>query len=735
MKIKYLKHLVFIILAGIVFPANDFAQGIVISSSANLVMNGTSTLYINNAGFTNNGSFVKNNGTVTLTGSGTATIGGTATTDFNNLTLGGSTAFTMGANASVSGTLTVSGTATLDPDGALDNKVFTLKSSSTGTARVATNTNPDPYIVGDVVVERYTSDKRAWRLLTAPVVSTQTIKDAWMENKVNNNGFGTHITTFTGDTRAAGFDAEKPASSIRAYVGNSWASTLANTPDVATVGIDDQPGYFLFVRGDRTMTLTGTTEHSAAYLRSTGTLKQGTQTAVSVPYSASDYTLVGNPFASPVDYEYLLDHTTNLSPSFYIWNSNLAGSYGVGGFLLMTSKGAGVYESTPPAGTVDETNARRYIHSGSAFMVNATENNTASLVFNEDCKSDLSASSIIPYGTETVDEEMTMNLSIVNVDNSINLVDGFRAKYNNGYFAAVTAEDIRKMANFNENLGLLREAENLIIEKRPVMGATDTLYLKTTNLGIKNYRFDINAIQLDHPDLVGKLVDNFLNTETPINLAGPTVINFSVTADAASYAENRFKVVFYTLFPLPVSFTNIKASQQNKDIAVEWMVANQLNMQKYDVEKSTDGRNFTKVATKMATGINGTSATYNWLDVQAVSGNNYYRVRGIGIAGDSKYSRIVKVTMGMANAGIVVFPNPVVNRHMALLFTDMAKGIYQIKLVNNLGQTLMTGLINHSGGSATQSLAIDKGITKGYYHVYIIKPDSEKTVQKIIITE
>ncbi len=735
MKIKYLKHLVFIILAGIVFPANDFAQGIVISSSANLVMNGTSTLYINNAGFTNNGSFVKNNGTVTLTGSGTATIGGTATTDFNNLTLGGSTAFTMDANASVSGTLTVSGIATLDADGD-GTKVFTLKSSSTGTARVATNTATPPYIVGNVVVERYTSDKRAWRLLTAPVVSTQTIKDAWMENKVNNNGFGTHITTFTGDTRAANFDAQKPASSIRAYVGNSWASTLANTPDVATVGISDNPGYFLFVRGDRTMTLTGTTEHSAAYLRSTGQLNQGAQPGFNVPYHASNYTLVGNPFASPIDYEYLFTHTTNLSSDFYIWNANLAGSYGVGGFLLMTRTIVpGVYVSTPSTGTVDENNARRYIHSGSAFMVNALPAGSATLVFDENCKSDLSASSVIPYGTETVNEEMTMNLSIVNVDNSINLVDGFRAKYNNDYFAAVTAEDIRKMANFNENLGLLREAENLIIEKRPVMGATDTLYLKTTNLGIKNYRFDINAIQLDHPDLVGKLVDNFLNTETPINLAGPTVINFSVTADAASYAENRFKVVFSPFTVLPVSFTNIKASQQNKDIAVEWMVANQLNMQKYDVEKSTDGRNFTKVATQMATGINGTSATYNWLDVQAVSGNNFYRVRGIGIAGDSKYSPIVKVTMGMANAGIVVFPNPVVNRHMALLFTDMAKGIYQIKLVNNLGQTLMTGQINHSGGSATQSLAIDKGITKGYYHVYIIKPDSEKTVQKIIITE
>jgi hypothetical protein len=91
--------------------------------------------------------------------------------------------------------------------------------------------------------------------------------------------------------------------------------------------------------------------------------------------------------------------------------------------------------------------------------------------------------------------------------------------------------------------------------------------------------------------------------------------------------------------------------------------------------------------------------------------------------------------MGKANAGITVYPNPVTNRSIDLLFSDMEKGIYQLRLVNTAGQVVFTKMVNHTGGSATQKLALGYGTAGGHYQLEITKPDHSKTTKAILITE
>src|SRR5207249_6980333 len=70
------------------------------------------------------------------------------------------------AGVTLSGTLGIINSLTVSSGNLATGGYLTLRSNSSGTARV---TNSAGTITGDVTVERYIPSKRAWRLLTAPV--------------------------------------------------------------------------------------------------------------------------------------------------------------------------------------------------------------------------------------------------------------------------------------------------------------------------------------------------------------------------------------------------------------------------------------------------------------------------------------------------------------------------------------------------------------------------------------
>ena len=65
----------------------------------------------------------------------------------------------------------------------------------------------------------------------------------------------------------------------------------------------------------------------------------------------------------------------------------------------------------------------------------------------------------------------------------------------------------------------------------------------------------------------------------------------------------------------------------------------------------------------------------------------------------------------------------------------MDKGVYQMKLLNVMGQAVFTQAVMHNGGSAAMAISLGKSIAKGYYRLEVIKPDNSKTVKALYITE
>jgi hypothetical protein len=165
---------------------------------------------------------------------------------------------------------------------------------------------------------------------------------------------------------------------------------------------------------------------------------------------------------------------------------------------------------------------------------------------------------------------------------------------------------------------------------------------------------------------------------------------------------------------------------------VQWNVATETNTREYYVEKSIDGRVFTKSATILATNNNNTSVSYSWFDAQPNNGVNYYRVKVISVGGESKYSEVVRVNTGKTNKGISVYPNPFNGNTFNLQLNNKPTGEYTIKLYNSSGQIFYNKTLNHDGGSATETIQLSSPLPKGTYQLNIKSTNETNEVIKLI---
>lgn len=164
---------------------------------------------------------------------------------------------------------------------------------------------------------------------------------------------------------------------------------------------------------------------------------------------------------------------------------------------------------------------------------------------------------------------------------------------------------------------------------------------------------------------------------------------------------------------LPVSFSSLKAFEKSTGVQIEWKVETETNPDRYEVEKSVNGQHFSKLAT--ITPANGHSITlYQWFDANANNGNNYYRIKSVGKTGEVSYSQIVRVDMSKRGNEIVVYPNPLKGNTLNL-YLHAGKGQYSVNLLSMTGQSVFKQIIQHPGGSSTQTLQLPYNLLNSVY--------------------
>jgi hypothetical protein len=145
---------------------------------------------------------------------------------------------------------------------------------------------------------------------------------------------------------------------------------------------------------------------------------------------------------------------------------------------------------------------------------------------------------------------------------------------------------------------------------------------------------------------------------TETNSRSYTSLALTPTANEAWYSKASDVVN-----PLPLRLIGFTANKQlgssTNTAILNWTVAEQVNTQSFVVERSTDGVNFTAIATKAAAGSFAGEITYAYTDANAQAGINYYRLKMVDIDGSATRSPVKTVNFdAAATASMYLAPNP-----------------------------------------------------------------------------
>jgi len=156
-------------------------------------------------------------------------------------------------------------------------------------------------------------------------------------------------------------------------------------------------------------------------------------------------------------------------------------------------------------------------------------------------------------------------------------------------------------------------------------------------------------------------------------------------------------------YPLAIKLKDISAINQGSKNRVDWSTEAELKSDKFDLERSVDGRNYTKLATINA---KGEASNYSYVDASPATGVNYYRLKLVDAAGTTVTSKVVTATVKNGAFTVEAYPNPVshvltvkvygaTNQNAVINVTDITgKVLKVVNVVNAEAKVDMSGLAN-----------------------------------------
>ncbi|MFA7381532.1 MAG: T9SS type A sorting domain-containing protein [Bacteroidia bacterium] len=224
--------------------------------------------------------------------------------------------------------------------------------------------------------------------------------------------------------------------------------------------------------------------------------------------------------------------------------------------------------------------------------------------------------------------------------------------------------------------------------------------------------------------------------------------NWMATSASASSGSNPFTqtrtgITSFSPFgvsnlggPLPVEWLSFTGKKVVDNVELSWVTATETNNSHFEVERSTDGRNFEQIGEVKGSGNSHTPINYNYTDVAPFGSNSilYYRLKQVDFNGEFDYSKTIAVSNNKQDNGVTIEainPNPFTEK-LNLTLTNVSEGNVTIEVYDLSGRKHYTQTTLSSGqGTLSIDLSSLANLAKGVYIVNI-RNGNDAIQQKLV---
>ncbi len=236
---------------------------------------------------------------------------------------------------------------------------------------------------------------------------------------------------------------------------------------------------------------------------------------------------------------------------------------------------------------------------------------------------------------------------------------------------------------------------------------------------------------------VGEFRITGLNDPTTAEAGLIWVANGPIPTDLFSYDENtldgeRVNLDFENgqcTNTLPISLLVFDGWNEGDYNQLVWKTATEENSDYFEVQRSTNGTDFTRIGQVQAAGNSLQVRSYDFQDNQPHLGISYYRLKMVDIDGSFEYSDIVAIAIKLRD-NIAVFPVPT-STELSIVYDSVITGEITVNMVNTLGKVLMTRIENTAQGFNQFNYDVSQ-LPVGAYFINIIDGNEAPIVRPFI---
>jgi uncharacterized repeat protein (TIGR01451 family) len=216
---------------------------------------------------------------------------------------------------------------------------------------------------------------------------------------------------------------------------------------------------------------------------------------------------------------------------------------------------------------------------------------------------------------------------------------------------------------------------------------------------------------------------------TLFDMNGNTIFINSNDPSQGSGGQNP--TCFFSNGILPANSLKFKASIADDKSLLQWNITDEYNINRYEIQYSTDGTQFTTLGSVDSKGNSTGITSYQFVDeVNTAAPNRFYRLRAVGARGGEIFSQILK--LGLKSLQVArIQPNPF-DKTINIQLQLKSAGQLQIRLVDMYGRVVYRGSEQLSKGTHSIGINVPAGLISGAYVMELMTGSDDLYQQKLI---